>query len=163
METIARTFADAGVRYLFAGGLAVVAHGYLRFTADVDLILDLEEENLRLALPALAALGYRPRAPVELEDFADERRRQGWIREKGMKVFSLFSDRQPLTEVDIFVECPLDFARAWDRRLETEAAPGIVARFLGLDDLLDLKRRAGRPQDLADIRQLEELSREEEG
>jgi hypothetical protein len=29
------------VRYLIAGGLAVVAHGYPRFTSDVDLILDM--------------------------------------------------------------------------------------------------------------------------
>ena len=32
---VVRSLNDSGVRYLIAGGLAVVAHGYLRLTADV--------------------------------------------------------------------------------------------------------------------------------
>ena len=44
------------VRYLVAGGLAVVAHGYLRFTADVDLIVDLEPANVTRAVAALESL-----------------------------------------------------------------------------------------------------------
>ena len=53
------------VRYLIVGGLAVVAHGYVRFTADVDLLLSVETENLKRAVAALKLLGYRPRAPVD--------------------------------------------------------------------------------------------------
>jgi hypothetical protein len=30
---------EAGVRYLVAGGIAVNARGYLRFTKDVDLVV----------------------------------------------------------------------------------------------------------------------------
>lgn len=37
-EAVVGALNDAGVRYLIAGGLAVNAHGYLRFTHDVDLI-----------------------------------------------------------------------------------------------------------------------------
>jgi len=44
VEAIVDALNAAGVRYLIAGGLAVVAHGYVRFTADVDLILDLEPD-----------------------------------------------------------------------------------------------------------------------
>ena len=33
---------EAGVRYVIVGGLAVVLHGYPRFTADLDIVLDLE-------------------------------------------------------------------------------------------------------------------------
>lgn len=29
-----------GVKYLVVGGVAVVLHGYTRFTADLDLIID---------------------------------------------------------------------------------------------------------------------------
>ena len=57
VEEIVRVLNAASVRYLIAGGLAVVAHGYLRFTADVDLILDLDEDNTRRALAALAGSG----------------------------------------------------------------------------------------------------------
>ncbi len=47
LERIFRALAEAGVRYLVAGGLAVVAHGYVRFTNAVELVLDLEEANCR--------------------------------------------------------------------------------------------------------------------
>src|SRR5512143_410683 len=91
VETIVRALNAAGVRYVVAGGLAVVAHGYVRFTADVDLILDLSRDNLVKATAALKSLGYRPRAPVPLEAFCEEKNRQDWARDKGMKVFSLHS------------------------------------------------------------------------
>ena len=57
VEEIVRVLNAASVRYLIAGGLAVVAHGYLRFTADVELFLDLDEDNTRRALAVLAGLG----------------------------------------------------------------------------------------------------------
>jgi phospholipase/lecithinase/hemolysin len=63
IEAIVQALNAAGARYLIAGGLAVVAHGYVRFTADLDLILDLEEENAKRALRALAGLGYQPPPP----------------------------------------------------------------------------------------------------
>ncbi len=66
VEAIVRALNEAGVRYLIVGGMAVVAHGYLRFTADLDLILDLQEDNLRRAVAALAGQGYRPRARCRL-------------------------------------------------------------------------------------------------
>ena len=65
----------ANVRYLVAGGLAVVAHGYVRFTADVDLIVDLEPANVMRAVASLESLGYRPRAPVAFGEFADPQKR----------------------------------------------------------------------------------------
>lgn len=38
VEAIVGALNEAGVRYLIVGGMAVVAHGYLRFTADLDLM-----------------------------------------------------------------------------------------------------------------------------
>ena len=40
-EALATALEAAGVRYLVAGGLAVGAHGYLRFTKDVDIVIQL--------------------------------------------------------------------------------------------------------------------------
>jgi len=46
VESIVVALNAAKVRFLIVGGLAVAAHGYLRFTADVDLVLDPEPEAL---------------------------------------------------------------------------------------------------------------------
>ena len=159
VEAIVEALNAAQVRYLVAGGLAVVAHGYVRFTADVDLILDLEQANLIRAIGALSRLGYRPRAPVAFEDFGDPGKRAEWIRDKGMTVFSLYSPAHPMTEVDLFVEPPLDFDAAYRESAKRELAPGQVATFVGFEDLIRLKQKAARPQDVLDIERLRALEK----
>ena len=157
VEAVVRALNEAGARYLIAGGLAVVAHGFVRLTADIDMVLDPEPAALRRAIGALSALGYRPRAPVEFAEFADEARRKEWARDKGLTVFSVFSGEHKATEIDLFVETPFDFERVFARARRIEVAPGVEATFVGLADLFDMKRKAGRPQDLEDIEALESL------
>ena len=157
LEQIVATLNLNAVRYLVAGGLAVVAHGYVRFTADVDLIIQLEEDNLRRALAALAGLGYRPRAPVPIEAFADAATRNRWVAEKGLTVFSLHSPNMKESEIDIFVEVPVDFERAYKAAARFEVAPGVTATFLGREDIVLSKELAGRPKDLIDVEKLKEI------
>ena len=157
LEAIVQALEKAQVRYLIVGGLAVVAHGHTRFTGDVDLALDLDEDNALRAVEALAGLGYRPRAPVEMKDFADAAKRRSWIEGKGMTVFSTRSEAHPATEVDLFVENPMEFSPAFDRAARFEVSPGITATFVSVTDLIAMKKLAGRPVDLDDIRILESL------
>jgi hypothetical protein len=156
VEQIIAALNANSVRYLIAGGLAVVAHGYVRFTADVDLIIQLEEANVRRAISALATLGYRPRAPVAIDAFADPATRKKWITEKGMTVFSLYSPAMKESEIDIFVEEPLDFEKAYGSALQLELAPGVPATFVSRQDLIDLKTKAGRPEDSIDLKNLQD-------
>jgi hypothetical protein len=55
----------SGCRSLVAGGLAVVAHGYLRYTDEMDIALDSESAANRSALDALLAVrdGRQARLP----------------------------------------------------------------------------------------------------
>lgn len=156
LQRIFRALGDAGVRYLVVGGVAVVLHGHPRFTADLDLVVSLQPANVLAALRALGALGYRPRAPVPAEAFADPETRASWVREKGLTVFSLWSATAPLTEVDLFVEEPFDFEAVYSRALRAVVG-GTEISVPGLDDLLSMKRAAGRPKDLEDVLALEEI------
>ena len=85
-------------------------------------------------MTAFQALGLKPRAPVNLLDFADPEKRRFWADTKSMRVFSLYDPALPMREVDLFVQEPI---------------PHLIA----------LKRVAGRPQDLLDIEALEEIQR----
>lgn len=154
VEAIIRALNGANVRYLVVGGLAVVAHGHARFTGDVDLVLDLDPANALRAVEALAALDYRPRAPVPIREFADPAKRGAWVATKGLTVFSLASPAHPATEVDLFVEAPFDFAAVHGRAVRFEVAPGLAATFIARADLIAMKRSAGRPVDLDDARVL---------
>ena len=162
IEAVIGAMNEGQVRYLVAGGLAVVAHGCVRFTADLDLFLDLEEGNLRRAIDVLAGLGYRPRAPVVLAEFVDPQARARWVREKGMTVFSLFSPEHEATEIDLFVEAPLDFDKAYASAVRMEVAPGVPATIVGLADLIAMKERADRPQDRQDVERLRTLAEGEQ-
>jgi len=144
---------------LVVGGVAVVLHGYPRFTADLDLVLELTASNAAAGVAALQTLGYRPRAPVRAEDFADEDIRANWREEKGLTVFSLWSPSYLGTEVDLFVEEPFDFGEAWSRRLDAVLDDGTTVHVVGIDDLRALKARVGRPKDVDDIAQLDAIAR----
>jgi hypothetical protein len=45
-----------GVRYLLIGGFAVILHGFVRGTKDVDLLVEATEENVRSLKRALSTL-----------------------------------------------------------------------------------------------------------
>jgi hypothetical protein len=154
LEAILRALNDADVRYLIVGGLAVVAHGYVRYTADVDIVLDLERDNALRAMKALDAIAYRPLVPVDATDFADEEKRRVWIKEKNMLVFQMRNPDRESTRLDIFVKEPFAFTEEFAQAKWEEVA-GIRAPVLRYDELIRLKRSSGRPQDLIDIDQLE--------
>ena len=144
---------------MVVGGVAVVLHGHPRFTADLDLVVELTASNASAAIAALQTLGYRPRAPVRAEDFAVEDIRASWRKDKGLTVFSLWSSSYPGTEVDLFVEEPFDFEEAWSRRLDALLEDATTVHVVGIDDLRALKASVGRPKDVDDIAQLDAIAR----
>lgn len=159
LEELFAALERAEARYLVVGGLAVLAHGFVRVTLDVDLVLDFEPPHPTPALEAFRSLELEPLVPVPLEQFADAAARESWVREKHARVFQLWSDRHPSLRVDLFLEPPFDFAAAYARRHRAAIAPGLDVSFVALEDLLAMKRAAGRPQDLADIDRLGKVQR----
>jgi hypothetical protein len=148
----------SGTRYVIVGGVATILHGYVRGTTDVDVVIDLDETSARRAIQELEGIGYRPQAPVQASDFADRPTRETWARDRGMIVFSLYSEANPVV-VDLFVRSPMDFEGLW-MRSEVRALEGGSVRVASLDDLINIKRNAARPQDLVDVTELEAIRRE---
>jgi hypothetical protein len=157
VEAVVGALNAAGVRYLIVGGLAVNAHGYQRTTVDVDLVIQLQQDNVLAGLRALEGLGYAPRIPVRAEQFADPALRESWRTEKGMLVFQLHSDLHRTTPVDVFVYEPFDFDAEYARALAEPVAPGVEARIIRLETLMEMKRVANRLKDLADLDALRKL------
>ena len=156
---IFEALAADGVEYVVAGGIAVNLHGVPRFTADLDLIIALDQRNALRFVACMTRLGFRPKVPVSPEAFADERNRRRWIDEKNMRVFSFIRPDKPLELVDVFVDEPIPFEELWGKREEIHMA-GTDVPIASIDHLIALKQAAGRSQDRSDIEALEKLKEE---
>jgi hypothetical protein len=147
--------AHHGVDYLVIGGVATQVHGHRRTTMDLDLTPDPSPENLRRLGAALAELEARPRdtgsADAEIPVGDPERlavaaivppllTRHGQIHilkePKGARGFDQMRERALVVDLD-----------------------GSEVPIVSLDDLIRMKRAAGRPGDLDDIAALTEVER----
>jgi hypothetical protein len=153
-EALASALESTGVRYLVAGGLAVGAHGYLRFTKDVDIVIQLIPDNIERTFSALASLGYKPIVPITMQQFSNAELRASWIHDKGMQVLQFWSDAHRESSVDFFVTEPFPFEEEYTRALVKPLHDRLAIRFVSLPTLIRMKEDAGRPQDRADIEQL---------
>ena len=154
LETITRALHKHDVRFLVVGGLAVAAHGFVRYTADLDLVIQLKPENIKAGFAALAEAGYQPNVPITAEQFADAERRNGWIRDKGMVVLNFWSSQHMATPLDVFVSEPFPFDEEYDAALVQELIPAYPLRFPRLQTLITMKLAANRPKDQIDVQQL---------
>lgn len=161
MKHLAGALNAAAVRYLITGGLAVNAHGYVRFTHDVDLVIQLAPGNIAPAFAAFASLGYRPMVPVTAEQFADPAQRQQWITNKHMMVLNFQSDQHRETPVAIFITEPFDFDAEYLIAHEQQLAPGLFVRFVSIPALIAMKAVANRPREVDDIQHLRWLVEEQ--
>lgn len=144
------------IDYLVIGGLAVNFHGVPRMTYDIDLMLLLRPENIKRLIDKLTGWGYRPKVPVNPMELADEARRNLWIEEKGMKAMNFYSEKSPIGEIDIVFDSPIPYdelkSRAVMIELYGERIPTISIR-----DLIELKEKSGREQDISDVEHLKRI------
>ncbi len=148
-----------GVKYLVAGGIAVNLYGIERATADIDIVLKLDEENITKFIKVARELGLKPNAPVKLEDFINEQKRKSWIKDKGMKVFSLFDSENHFFLLDIFVQIPFDFNEVYRKRKRIRFEDTIIP-VVPINELIKMKESSDRPQDRADIFYLKKIMEE---
>ncbi|OIP31220.1 hypothetical protein AUK22_01345 [bacterium CG2_30_54_10] len=73
-----------------------------------------------------------------------------------MQVFSLFHSRIVGLTVDLFAYHPIPLDAIWSQS-EIMDLNGVPVRVCSIDDLIELKRMAGRRQDLADIEELTKI------
>jgi predicted nucleotidyltransferase len=155
-QQIFRELNEAQIDYLVIGGLAVNLHGIPRMTYDIDFMILLEDGNIRKLVRKLGKWGYRPRVPVNPEDLADGKNREGWIRDKNMKAFSFYNDTQPISEIDILIDSPSPYKEMRDRAILFKVGD-VEVPVVSIPDLIVLKAGSGRKQDISDVEHLRSL------
>lgn len=140
-----RALSEHDVPHVVIGGWAVITHGYVRFTRDVDVLVpDRSEVHGRVAA-AMSSVGARR---LSGEEITPESRmpEQGWQLDTDHGRIDVLLEGEP----------PLDFASVDGGGLDTEM-DGVPIRVAGLAHLAALKRLANRPHDRVDLAELEAL------
>jgi hypothetical protein len=152
---------DSGAEFVIVGGVAAALHGGSRVTFDLDVVPRLTPESWTAAVDLLWSLGARPRIPEPLERLRDVDQVRRWQDEKGMLALN-FRTPDGSTEVDLLVSESGQFDALYQRaiKLTVDQRTFFVA---SIDDLIDMKQRAGRPQDLLDIAELQRLKQRNHG
>jgi predicted nucleotidyltransferase len=153
-QTIFQKLNELKIDYLVIGGLAVNFHGVPRMTYDIDLMIHLSSKNIHKLVDTLKEWGYRPKVPVDPMDLGDRAKRNSWIREKGMKAFNFYSESLPIGEIDLIIDSPIPYADLKRRVVEIEVE-GEKIPVISIHDLITLKAKAGRKQDLSDVEHLQ--------
>ncbi|MGH8370015.1 MAG: DUF6036 family nucleotidyltransferase [Gammaproteobacteria bacterium] len=150
---------QAQARYVVVGGLAVILHGHVRLTQDLDLVIDLEPTNCKKALDALESIGLKPRLPVVMQDFADAAKRQDWYQNRHMLVFQLWDPVNPQRSIDVFVREPVKFDDLW-RDSVVKDYDSVPIRIASIAHLITMKTGTGRVRDQDDIAKLQDIQRQ---
>jgi predicted nucleotidyltransferase len=139
IESLLASLNAASIRYVVIGATAFAVHGWVRATADLDLFVDDDPANLERLRRALQEFGYDVE-DATVEDFG---RFKILLRQ-----YDLPLDLHP------FVAGVSSFEDVWSRRIQADLGT-VQAPFASLEDLIAMKRAAGRPKDAEDLRQLE--------
>jgi len=132
-----------GVRYVLIGGIALIRHGVVRMTRDIDVVLEPGNDNIERVRALIAEWSAtRPDgSPIPADTIA-----------AGRSVHLA----TPHGHIDLLAEqaSPLTFAELISRA-DVRRVDGVEAPICSLGDLVALKRIASRERDLADLSELE--------
>lgn len=154
--SIFEQFHKENIRYLLCGGLAVNIYGVPRMTADIDVLLDFEAENIkRFDICMLNAL-YKSSLPISLNLLSDKNERVKLISEKNLIAFSYYSTKINTMSMDVLIDVPFTFEELWARK-NTRINDQTPIHLVSIDDLIALKKYSNRKQDQEDIYLLSQL------
>ena len=136
-------FAAEGIEYAVCGGIALAIHGYPRLTRDIDVLI--RPEDVERAVTAVASLGF-------VLDAGELPFESGTPRARKVRRISKTSGPEGLT-LDLLIVSPV-LESAWGSR-GVFRWEGRDLRAVSREGLAEMKRLAGRDQDIVDAKKLE--------
>ena len=144
---VCHALSNEQVNYAVVGGYAVALHGAVRGTVDVDLIIQWEKEQLIAFEKSMHSIGLVSRLPIDAEQlfhFRDE-----YIKNRNLLVWNFNHPEDMSQQVDLIICHDLSGFKTVEKWLNSQ-----TIKVLNIEDLINMKQQAGRPQDLEDIKSL---------
>jgi predicted nucleotidyltransferase len=144
---------NGGVDFVVIGAIAVIFHGRIRTTQDLDITYDTDPANLDALGQVLVGLDARLRGVAEVVPFVPDGRT--------LRVAEILTLETAEGSLDLLATPPgaPAYADLKARAERIELADGVTIAVASIDDMVAMKRAAGRPRDLEDIEALEEIQR----
>ena len=141
-EGLLKLLKEHRVDFVIIGATAFPVYGYVRVTLDIDIFIKPTETNADRAWQSLKKFGY---------DVSDIKKDD--LLKKKLLI------RQYVVETDIhpFVK-GISFEQVWKNKVKAKFGDTFVY-FASLGDLIKMKRAAGRPKDIEDLKYLKKLKR----
>ena len=137
IENLLRLLKEPDVQFVIIGATAFPVHGYTRATIDVDLFIKNTRENASRTRDALREFGYDV-GYISVDDLVNKK----------------ILIREYLVETDIHpFAAGVDFDEVWRHKVEDRLGETSVY-FAGLEDLIKMKKAAGRAKDKEDLKAL---------
>jgi predicted nucleotidyltransferase len=141
-ESLLKSLKENKVQFVIIGATAFPVHGYSRATLDIDIFIRPETANAEKTLSALEEFGY------DITDIT--------VDELLTKKILI---RQYLVETDIHPHVKgVSFDDVWKNKVKAKFGNTFVW-FASLDDLIKMKKAAGRPKDREDLKYLLKLKK----
>jgi len=132
------------VKYLVIGGYAVSIHGHPRSTKDIDVCIEMSEMNASKMVEVIKDFGFSS-LKLDKEDFL----KRDLITQLGF----------PPLRIDILNDLDgVSFKDAWKNK-KIVSFENVPVNFIGYNDLLIVKQKTGRPQDIADVDKLKKRNK----
>lgn len=139
-KELLQLFNDKDIEYLVVGGYAMAAHGYPRYTGDIDLWVLSTQDNAEKILDALREFGF---GEVGLKE--DDFKKPQQIIQLGF----------PPARIDLLTDIDgVTFTDCWPKRLVLDL-DGVLVPVIGKSDLIRNKEASNRLQDRADLEKLQ--------
>jgi hypothetical protein len=153
-EPLLDALVEHEVAFIVVGGYAVAAHGYVRATKDVDICPDPEPDNLHRLAAALVVLEAEP---IGLDEFAGEFDLKPDL--EGLQHGGNWTLNTKHGRLDVMqhIKGLGEDGGGWRELVlhtVTRNFAGHECLFCSYEDLIRMKRSAGRPQDEIDINSL---------
>ncbi|MBA3052480.1 MAG: hypothetical protein FP827_05255 [Candidatus Omnitrophica bacterium] len=142
-ENIIKSLNENKVEYVIIGAFAFSSIGYTRDTLDIDILVKPEIENVRKCRTAIESLGY------DLQDMSYE---------DILKYKVLFRGQSNRLDIHPSVK-GVTFKEIWKNK-KTERLGKTKGNFASLNDLIKMKKAAGRPKDIEDLKYLREIKKQ---
>lgn len=150
-DMLARLIA-AGVDFVVIGGIAMVLHGSARLTRDLDIIFATDPVNLDTLGSVLIALGAQLREVEDDLPFVPDRRTLAHVQLLTLETSSGWLDVHGAVD-------GMPAYSAFRKRAERMDLGSFSVLVASLEDMAAMQQASGRPQDLADLEEIQAIER----